>query len=550
MNKLLVISIGPIQEFIASARRTRDLWYGSTLLSDISKAVAQSVQEQSGKLIFPESIEANSIANIILAEIPEDKNPKDIYEQAKKAGQSKWEQKASEVLNAVKNDVDEQLWKKQVEDAIEFYAASVPITTDYQSARNRLMKIFAGRKALRDFKQSEGNNNPKSSLDGRRESVLNKNHHIKGVIDKEQLCAIGLIKRKQGEQEKYPSVARITADYWIRQIKDTQEFKEFIEKCKEFNLNRIDENICKGKYYKDFPFDGSLLFEDRYTQLEKEENITKEQSDILKPLLKKITKKYGKIYPYFAIIQADGDQMGKSISSMKQADDHRTFSKKLATFSEGVKDIVETYNGVCVYSGGDDVFAFMPLDCALDCARKLKESFTEKVALPQATLSVGISVGHFMEPMEDLREYAVRAEKLAKNNDDTDETKRKNGLAVIINPRSGGNFHVREQWKDDLDKRIRDFAELFNNKELPAKLPYDLRTLATSLKYRNISDEEMIKNEIKVLLKRKQQNTERIKEVIEPRIKAIKTVKDLFEFAEEMLVAQWFAMAKQIKEVK
>ena len=154
MNKLLVISIGPIQEFIASARRTRDLWYGSTLLSDISKAVAQSVQEQSGKLIFPESIEANSIANIILAEIPEGKNPKDIYEQAKKAGQSKWEQKANEVLNTIKNDVDEQLWKKQVEDAIEFYAASVPITTDYQSARNRLMKIFAGRKALRDFKQS------------------------------------------------------------------------------------------------------------------------------------------------------------------------------------------------------------------------------------------------------------------------------------------------------------------------------------------------------------------------------------------------------------
>ena len=101
-----------------------------------------------------------------------------------------------------------------------------------------------------------------------------------------------------------------------------------------------------------------------------------------------------------------------------------------------------------------------------------------------------------------------------------------------------------------MDNKIKDFTNLFDDKKLPTKLPYDLRTLATSLKYRNISDKLMIKNEIKVLLKRKQQNTESIKSVIKPRIEEIKNVKDLFEFAEEMLVAQWFAMAKQIKEVK
>ena len=62
----------------------------------------------------------------------------------------------------------------------------------------------------------------------------------------------------------------------------------------------------------------------------------------------------------------------------------------------------------------------------------------------------------------------------------------------------------------------------------------------------------MIYSEIKVLLKRKQQNTENIKAKIKPRIEEIKTVKDLFDFAEEMLVAQWFAMtmSKQNKEVK
>jgi CRISPR-associated protein Cmr2 len=36
MNYSMVIGVGPVQEFIASARRSRDLWFGSWLLSEPS----------------------------------------------------------------------------------------------------------------------------------------------------------------------------------------------------------------------------------------------------------------------------------------------------------------------------------------------------------------------------------------------------------------------------------------------------------------------------------------------------------------------------------
>jgi CRISPR-associated protein Cmr2 len=36
MSYLMIIGIGPVQEFIASARRSRDLWFGSWLLSELS----------------------------------------------------------------------------------------------------------------------------------------------------------------------------------------------------------------------------------------------------------------------------------------------------------------------------------------------------------------------------------------------------------------------------------------------------------------------------------------------------------------------------------
>jgi CRISPR-associated protein Cmr2 len=36
-SHLLQLSVGPVQELIAAAQRTRDLWFGSFLLSEISK---------------------------------------------------------------------------------------------------------------------------------------------------------------------------------------------------------------------------------------------------------------------------------------------------------------------------------------------------------------------------------------------------------------------------------------------------------------------------------------------------------------------------------
>src|ERR1019366_10068292 len=66
VKHLLVFSIGPVQEFIAAARRTRDLWVGSEMLSEVSRAAAGVIGD--GRLIFPPSIDPElppSVANVI-----------------------------------------------------------------------------------------------------------------------------------------------------------------------------------------------------------------------------------------------------------------------------------------------------------------------------------------------------------------------------------------------------------------------------------------------------------------------------------------------------
>jgi hypothetical protein len=45
---VLLISLGPVQEFIASARRCRDLWFGSWVLSELAKAAAAGIVDALG----------------------------------------------------------------------------------------------------------------------------------------------------------------------------------------------------------------------------------------------------------------------------------------------------------------------------------------------------------------------------------------------------------------------------------------------------------------------------------------------------------------------
>ncbi len=46
-------TIGPVQGFVAQARRTRDFWSGSFLLSWLSGVAMVAVQKQGGEIKFP-----------------------------------------------------------------------------------------------------------------------------------------------------------------------------------------------------------------------------------------------------------------------------------------------------------------------------------------------------------------------------------------------------------------------------------------------------------------------------------------------------------------
>lgn len=546
-DHLLVVAIGPVQDFISASRRTRDLWFGSELLSRISSNVANCIKaridsasagsapsSQSGRecgLVFP-SLDGSTnrgVANVILAILPESLSPSDIAEKAKEAAQDRWYKYSEEAFSVAQEWIDEDVWRSQVNDVIEFNAAWVKIKdqsvdknkTAYQEAHEHVMRLLAGRKACHNFIPAHGiAGRPKSSLDGRRESIWNLEKIRQGVAaslktqlrlqDGEQLDAVGITKRLGAGKIGYPSVTRIAVDPWLRGIASSssgdiqKSYTALKKKCE--GLSDFGITSVNWQQFKHFPFEGVAILPERYKQLAEDFGKAIGDYDDLKNEVDKLIRILGKPEPYLAVLAADGDRMGKTISEMTTPEDHRQLSARLAEFSDKVKNVVENNHGCLIYSGGDDVLAFVSLDKCLTCARQLHEEFgnmmqTCKIKGDVPTLSIGIAIGHYLEPLEDLLNFARKAENEAKNG-----YPERDGLAVHVHHRSGVPIRVRGQWSSDISVRLDKWINCCKQGLIPNKAAYDLRHIAIDYSGwpRTQKTAEAIKADIIRLLSRKQ----------------------------------------------
>lgn len=172
----LLFAIGPVQEFIATARKTQDLWAGSYLLSYLAWSAMKVVAEEFGpdSLIFPdlcgqpfsdkwlkckgleidepkpEELSSPTLPNRFLAIVTE-KSVKEIAEKAKQTIKEIFK----EACNAVKTKMADTLninshewdviWQHQTEDFIETYWAAVPVNNynDFLKAYKPLMGLMS-----------------------------------------------------------------------------------------------------------------------------------------------------------------------------------------------------------------------------------------------------------------------------------------------------------------------------------------------------------------------------------------------------------------------
>jgi CRISPR-associated protein Cmr2 len=517
---LVTITLGPVQNLIEAARRTRDLWCGSWLLSEAARAAALTLhQAHPGSLIFPcptspdvelqpqkEPGDSANIANILRAqvELPDSHAAARLCRSAQDAATLRLRDLGEQVRAKLRVKLREEVWQAQIGELLESFAAWTEIPegdSSYAQASQQLGATLAARKATRDFPPApllHATGLPKSSLDGGLETVLpewREEHRVRrqlGLARGEQLDALGVMKRLAGNVEQFTPYSRVAADPWIRGLdpKVRQRIAAAYEPLVGGLATRVSGN--RG-CYADFPYDAQMLYDfrlDNALGMRGEDAPTIEEIADLRTLRKVLQPVYpvaGGPVPYAAILKADGDRMGALLQRATNAEASREISRALHRFASAVRETVRAHHGHAIYSGGDDVLALLPLVDAFACARALAQAFGDALQAvatrlgvatqDRPTLSVGLAIGHLMEPLGALRARAQDAEQLAKANDLPAGSTR-NALAIVLGVRSGSALQWRANWHDHQAlAELESFTAAYRAGQLPSRVAYDLRAI-------------------------------------------------------------------------
>lgn len=167
------------------------------------------------------------------------------------------------------------------------------------------------------------------------------------------------------------------------------------------------------------------------------------------PIFKDAFRNYHK---YIAIVHADGDNFGKTISSIGVLPEEvKNLSKLLFNFAKDAAKAITEYGGTNVYAGGDDLLFFAPVatvnnngnQTIFDLINNLDDHFkttvcdklTKIAEADRPTLSWGVSISYYKFP---LSEAIVSSRKLLF--DDAKSFNGKNAVAFKLIKHTGQYF--------------------------------------------------------------------------------------------------------------
>jgi len=477
-SAVLVFSLGPVQSFIAEARRAADLFTGSTILSELAKAAAQAIG--TGKLVYPASVEDVNVPNVLVACLPA-KDAPSVVQRAQDALRQRWHEIADSAKQkfaelGVVDETFDAIWNRQLKNFWEIYWTIAEDTDDYTDAYMRARAALDAAKRSRLFAPSE-EPGIKDTLSGQREA-LHRNgqisyHDVKSFWrhiaqsvgpsrlrpeGRERLDAIGATKRfcEIATNKSFPSTSTVAV-------------LDFIERAKQRAPDALRDHCdavsqLLGRYaYRprdhdpDWPFDGDLLFEETFTPNRLEDSYALAQPspqklDAARQTLRALYKAVGDSpSTYYALLAFDGDSMGQRISACLEKDDprqaHTQLSRSLVDFAARVRDIFDDALECLIYNGGDDVMAFLPIEWALTKPQALAADF-EAVACSApvfGTASAGLALVHHLHPLDAALRAARAAEAQAK------QMPGKAALCITALKRSGEQVNAVTKW-NDLDR--------------------------------------------------------------------------------------------------
>lgn len=450
MTARLEISIGPVQGFVTQSRRTRDLWASSYLLSFLSAHAMCGAAKAGGEIVQPE-IEQDplylqvsgrddgdppkfgSLPNHFVVKVKNgQEHAKAVAQASVRAFHAAWGQ----VCNAV--------WDKFLSPVHELGNGTEIIWNRQVGTFWEIMWAFGEPGALARRKHWRSHQPPPEPGD---KCVLNH--------DLQELS--GYIRNRHREAQD---------NFW-RSLR-----------LNEFDLREKERLSAIALIKRLFPL---VSQEALGWQVETEHwpstlEIGADAEDPDKP-------------HFYAVVLADGDRLGKLLAKM----DARSASRCLATFTSGVRKVVEKHEGLLVYAGGDDVLAMLPKEQALSCTQAIdtayRNAFAHTKVRKEATLSAAVVFAHGKLPLgQVLREAHRQLDVFAKDENGRDS------LSAIVLKNSGVHCQWTTTWNRPSSRKAASESAISRIERLSALLKasgdesglssiliYRLRNLASRL---------------------------------------------------------------------
>ncbi|MBN1813838.1 MAG: type III-B CRISPR-associated protein Cas10/Cmr2 [Anaerolineae bacterium] len=497
---ILVVSLGPVQSFIAEARRISDLQAGSDIVVRLARAAGDAIVQQGGSLIYPAEL-TGDLPNKLVARVAAEQVDS-VARAVRDAIDDEW---ASYVENARRflesngptiDDRWRRIWDRQVGGLWQTYWAAVPEDGSYQAAYDTASRALDAVKRTRAFRQAV-ESGEKDTVSGRRSALrvesMTAHEYWASVAQsggvtsaalraegRERLDALGAIKRWGGLAAGAPSVSQVATADFVQKARKEKAALAVYRRAVELLLGDLVYRVSSDP---DWPYDGDLFFRDTLTRERLAGSYGLEEShephlEAARLALSILHNRVGHgPRSYYAIIALDGDSMGEMVSKCKTEAEHRDLSRKLSDFAAQVPRVVEESMGHLVYAGGDDVLALAPLSTAVTLVRQLARDFSTTVN--GATASAGIAIAHHLHPLDAVLAAARAAGRRAK-----EAYEEKAALCVRVLRRSGQRSDVGSSW-DAMGDTFEQLVDLFQRGTLASRFPYTVLESAYALSQAN-----------------------------------------------------------------
>jgi CRISPR-associated protein Cmr2 len=448
----LHFTFGPVQGFVAQARRTRDLYSGSFLLSWLAYKAMGSVCASGGRIILPDFAVVKSLIeqkqvkhgvapNRFVAKFDDEHQAAEAAKQACAALQEEWRRNIAEKIwerfvkkAAPCGNGGRAIWDRQIDHFWEIaWAVGDEKETNLLDCRKNWrtppMLTEGGDHCslMGQFQESSGfiRSRELGQQNVFWEAVRNNSGSTLNLEKDERLCAIALVKRffpevaqtiigYDLEAKQWPSTVSIAAWPWLKTIKKKEDEKllntarayaALVKKMEPAaivsapNIPLFDDYPDLTGDFKNLSgnfFNRTALQNTKGTELRPETD----RSVIVSKLHELEQASGDRAGNFYTLLLMDGDNMGKLIREQGA----EPVTAALTDFSAQAPDIVHKQNGITVYAGGDDLFALLPLDTALDCAVKVSVAYKQAFQRYgiKASISGAVVFAHYSVPLRQV----------------------------------------------------------------------------------------------------------------------------------------------------